>query len=346
MIYVADLTKCCDRKSGRDQEMKNPGLDRRLSVAPMLDCTDRHYRFLIRLISQHTLLYTEMVTSAAIIHGNTDTLLAYHNTEHPVALQLGGSNPQQLATAAMMGEDLGYDEINLNVGCPSNRVQAGSFGACLMLQPKLVAKCIATMAKAVSIPVTIKHRLGVDNHDSFSELVTFVEQIAAAGCQTFIVHARKAWLKGLSPKQNRTVPPLHYDWVTRLKERFPTLEWVINGGIPDLDTACEQLAEVDGVMIGRAAYINPFCLAEADSRIFTDSRQIPSRQEVFNDYREYCEQQLTKGVKLGLLARHANGLFLGQTNAKSWRRYLSDHVHHPAAGIDVLDRAYEQLLFA
>lgn len=326
--------------------MNNLLLDRRLSVAPMLDCTDRHFRFLIRLITQRTLLYTEMVTSAAIIHGNRDTLLDYDSVEHPVALQLGGSDPQQLALAAKMGEDLGYDEINLNCGCPSDRVQAGSFGACLMLRPEVVADCIATITNAVSIPVTIKHRLGVDDHDSFDELVSFVEQLAAVNCRTFIVHARKAWLKGLSPRQNRTIPPLKYDWVVRLKQQFPDFEWVLNGGIINLDMAVEQLKVLDGVMIGRAAYANPYFLAEADSTIFSGQASTASRQQVFNQYREYCVYQLASGVKLGILARHVNGLFLGQPNARSWRRSLSDSMHHPTAGIEVLDQAYQQLSLA
>ncbi len=261
---------------------------RRLSVAPMMDWTDRHERFFLRLISRRALLYTEMITTGAILHGARDRLLAFHAAEHPVALQLGGSDPKALAECARIGADLGYDEINLNVGCPSDRVQTGRFGACLMLEPELVRDGVAAMRAAVSIPVTVKHRIGVDARDSYDDLCRFVAVVAESGCTVFTVHARKAWLSGLSPKQNREIPPLSYETVYRLKRDFPQFTIVLNGGVRSLDEAAEELRQVDGVMIGRAAYETPYMLAEADRRIFGDAdAPILSRREIVAAFMPY-----------------------------------------------------------
>lgn len=289
----------------------------------MMDCTDRHARFLLRLISHHTLLYTEMVTAQALLRGNPDHLLAYHPAEHPVALQLGGSDPGQLAQAARIGADFGYAEINLNVGCPSDRVQSGRFGACLMAEPALVGDCVAAMQAAVSVPVTVKCRIGIDRTDRDEDLFDFVETVAAAGCRQFTVHARKAWLDGLSPRENREIPPLRYDTVHRLKRLRPELEVVINGGITDLDQALDQLKQVDGVMIGRAAYHAPWLLALADRRIFGQDSAAPSRAAVLEHYFEYMQEQLGAGTPLTALSRPLLGLFQGQPGARAWRRTLS-----------------------
>ena len=254
--------------------------DRRVSVAPMLDWTDRHCRFFLRLLTRHTLLYTEMVTTGAVLHGNRERLLAYDPAEHPLALQLGGSNPTDLARCARIAADLGYDEINLNVGCPSDRVQSGRFGACLMAEPLLVAECVAAMQAAVDLPVTVKTRIGIDDRDSYEELAEFVRCIALAGCRTLIIHARKAWLTGLSPKENRQIPPLRYDVVYRLKQDFSELRFILNGGVASIQQMAEHLALVDGVMIGRAAYENPYLLAEVDQRFFGTSQPIPTRHDL------------------------------------------------------------------
>jgi len=262
--------------------MNHPPLDRRLSVAPMLDWTDRYCRYFLRLISHRTLLYTEMVTTGAIIHGERDRFLRFDSAEHPLALQLGGSEPDELATCARLGADYGYDEINLNVGCPSDRVQSGRFGACLMATPAVVAAGVAAMRGAVDVPVTVKHRIGIDERDSYAELCDFIGTVAEAGCTTFIVHARKAWLQGLSPKQNREVPPLRYELVHQLKHDFPDLAFVINGGFKTLAQVSEQLQQVDGVMIGREVYSNPWLLAEADRLIWIDdTTKAPQRSPSF-----------------------------------------------------------------
>lgn len=323
---------------------KSPADRARLfSVAPMMDCTDRHERFLLRRISHRCLLYTEMLTSAAILHGDRERLLGFDASEHPLALQIGGSDPRQMAQCAQIGEDWGYDEVNMNVGCPSDRVQAGQFGACLMARPELVAECIAKMSDAVEIPLTVKTRIGVDDRDSFDDLCSFVATVASAGCSTFVVHARKAWLHGLSPRENRTVPPLNYDRVYAMKRVFPELTIVINGGISDISSAQEHLQHVDGVMVGRAAYSNPFGLAEVDAVIFGEQRGV-TRREVLSAYLNYCETQLAAGHRLGRLARHLVGLFQGQPRARAWRRHISEHAHRPGAGLEVLRDAAEFVL--
>ena len=293
-------------------------LGHRFCVAPMMDWTDRHDRMFLRLISQKALLYTEMVTSSALIHGDADYLLKYSQEEHPVALQLGGSDPEQLALAARLGEKAGYDEINLNVGCPSDRVQSGAFGACLMAEPELVADCVAAMRDAVAIPVTVKCRIGIDGRDSEEELLDFVSTVAGAGCATFIIHARIAILQGLSPKENREIPPLNYDRVFRVKEQFPGLEIIINGGIHTLDQAEQLLQRVDGVMLGREAYQNPYILHEVDQRFFGAAPGSKSRGDYLREFLPYLEQELNNGTPLNHMTRHFLGLFKGQPGGKAF----------------------------
>jgi tRNA-dihydrouridine synthase A len=305
----------------------------------MMDWTERHYRYFARLLSRQTLLYTEMVTTGALIHGDRARFLRYDPAEHPVALQLGGSDPADLALCARMGADWGYDEINLNVGCPSDRVQNGRFGACLMAEPVLVAECIAAMKTAVAVPVTVKCRIGIDDRDSYAELVAFTQQVAAAGCDALIVHARKAWLQGLSPRENREVPPLRWDWVIRLKQDFPTLPVVLNGGVTRLDQAEQLLGEVDGVMIGREAYQNPWLLADVDRRLFGTPNPCASPQRAVDAFKPYVERELAAGVPLASMTRHLLGLFHGCPGAKAWRRTLSERAHRPGAGIEVLEAA-------
>ena len=282
-----------------------------------------------------------MVTTGAILHGNRDRHLQFNQTEHPVALQLGGSNPADLAECAKIAADYGYDEINLNVGCPSDRVQNGRFGACLMAEPELVAECVAAMRQAVSMPVTVKSRIGIDDRDSYDELRHFIQTVAAAGCETFIVHARKAWLSGLSPKQNRDVPPLRYDVVFQLKQEFSMLKIVINGGIESLDSSLDLLTQVDGVMLGREVYHNPYLLAEVDRRLFNDEHPIQSRQETVLAMLPYIEQQLQQGVRLHCIARHMLGLFHGVDGARAWRRHLSENATRFGAGSQVILDALE-----
>jgi len=305
----------------------------------MLDYTDRFCRYFLRLITHHTLLYTEMVTTGALLHGEAERFLRFDPAEHPLALQLGGSDPAELAACARMGEQWGYDEINLNVGCPSDRVQSGRFGACLMAEPRLVAQCVAAMADAVSVPVTVKHRIGIDDRDSYGELTDFVGTVAEAGCGVFIVHARKAWLQGLSPKENREIPPLRYAVVKRLKSDFPELEIVINGGIKDLELTEELLLDLDGVMIGREAYHNPWILAEADRRIFGDEQPPRSRHLLLEAFLPFVERELAAGVPLGRITRHILGLFQGVPGARAWRRYISENAHLPGADAGVISRA-------
>jgi len=312
---------------------------RRLSVAPMLDWTDRHCRFFLRLISRHTLLYTEMVTTGALIHGETARFLRFDPSEHPLALQLGGSDPAEMAQCARLGADWGYDEININVGCPSDRVQNGRFGACLMAEPETVAACVTAMKEAVSVPVTVKTRIGIDDRDSYGELVEFVGQVAEAGCDALIVHARKAWLSGLSPKENRDVPPLRHAVVEQLKQDFPALSISINGGITTLDQALGFLDRLDGVMIGREAYHNPWILAEADRRLFGDPHPLPTRHQVIDTFIPYVERELAEGVPLTAMSRHLLGLFQGQPGARRWRRHISENAHRPGAGSEVLREA-------
>jgi len=308
----------------------------RFSVAPMMDWTDRHCRYFHRLISHHALLYTEMVTTGALVHGDHQRFLQFNPEEHPLSFQLGGSNPRELALCTKMIEDFGYDEVNLNVGCPSDRVQNGRFGACLMLEPDLVADCVAAMRAAVAIPVTVKSRIGVDERDSYEELTLFIEKVANAGCKTFIVHARKALLKGLSPKQNREVPPLKYDMVYQLKTDFPQLEIIINGGITNLKQSQSLLQHLDGVMVGREAYQNPYLLAEVDKRLFNATTPIKSRHEIMELLLPYIEQQLCNGIRLISVTRHILGLFHGEPGARAWRRHLSENATATDAGIHVV----------
>ncbi|MEJ2650483.1 MAG: tRNA dihydrouridine(20/20a) synthase DusA [Gammaproteobacteria bacterium] len=312
---------------------------RRLCVAPMLDWTDRHCRFFMRLISKHAYLYTEMITTGAILHGDAERALRFHPAEHPLALQLGGCVPAELAACARIAAKYGYDEINLNVGCPSDRVQNGRFGACLMAEPALVADCVAALNAATHLPVTVKTRIGIDDRDSYEFLYAFVAKVAAAGCGSFIIHARKAWLQGLSPKANREVPPLHYDTVYRLKRDFPRLEIIINGGIGNLEQAQRHLLNVDGVMLGRAAYHNPYLLAAAGRLLFNDTDRPPSRQAVIARLLGYIAGELQQGTRLHHITRHIHGLYQGRRGARAWRRYLSEYAHHDDAGLDVIRRA-------
>jgi len=316
-------------------------LNRRISIAPMMEWTDRHDRFFLRQISKHAVLYSEMVTTGAILHGDKNRFLQFNNQEHPVAIQLGGSVPADLAHCAKLCEDYGYDEINLNVGCPSDRVQVGKIGACLMAEPELVADCISAMSAEVNIPVTVKHRIGIDDLDSYEHLANFVEVVAKSGCQTFIVHARKAILSGLSPKQNRTVPPLVYPMVYRLKQDFSHLEVIINGGINSLDEAEEHLQHVDGVMIGREAYHNPFILAGVDSRFYGAESSNITRVNVLQKFLPYVKDELAKGTRLQHISRHILGLFHAQPNGKLWRRHLSENAHKAGAGIEVVENALQ-----
>lgn len=312
----------------------------------MMDWTDRHCRYFLRLISRHVRLYTEMITSAALLHGNRDRLLAYHVSEQPLAVQLGGSEPDQLARCACHAERAGFTEVNLNVGCPSDRVQSGRFGACLMLEPQTVAACVAAMREVVSIPVTVKTRIGVDEQDSYQEFSRFVSVLVEAGLECLIVHARKAWLKGLSPKQNREVPPLHYAWVYQIKKDFPSLEVYINGGIKTLDAVKDHLGHVDGVMIGREAYHNPWLLADVDRRFADDADPVTDRYQVVSRFLPYIEDELSKGVRLQQMTRHILGLFQGQPGARAWRRYISEHAHLDGAGTEVLERALRYVTYS
>ena len=313
----------------------------RLSVAPMMDRTDRHCRFFHRVLSRHTRLYTEMLTAGAVIHGDRDRLLGFDPAEHPVALQLGGSEPAMLAQAARIGERLGYDEINLNCGCPSDRVKKGRFGASLMADPELVGRCLAAMRGAVSVPVTVKCRTGIDDQDD-DALDRFARTVhALSGVTVFIVHARKAWLKGLSPKQNREVPPLRYELAFRLKAERPDLRVVLNGGIAGLDEAEALLAGggVDGVMLGRAAYSDPWLLADADRRLFGAENPLQARQEAVEALLPYAGRLAAEGIRLHALARHVHGLFQGCPGARAFRRHLAENAHLPGAGPDVLAAA-------
>ncbi|HEX5123362.1 MAG TPA: tRNA dihydrouridine(20/20a) synthase DusA [Rhodanobacteraceae bacterium] len=306
----------------------------RLCVAPMMDWTDRHCRFFHRLLSPHALLYTEMVTAPAVLHGDRARLLGFDPAEHPVALQLGGSEPNELAAAARVGESQGYDEINLNVGCPSDRVQSGRFGACLMREPALVADCIAAMRAAVSIPVTVKCRLGVDEQDEYEDLERFVETVRATGCTVFVVHARKAWLEGLSPKENREIPPLNYARVYRLKRDFPELTIIINGGVASVADVHEHLKHVDGVMLGRTAYHEPYRLAEIEQEIF--GTPLPDRDAVLATLKPYIDAHLARGDRLQHITRHILGLYQGLPGARAYRRLLSERAHRDDAGYDVI----------
>lgn len=312
----------------------------RLSVAPMMDWTDRHCRYFHRLLSPHARLYTEMVTSAALVHGNRMHLLRHSAFEHPVALQLGGSEPAELAQAARFGEDAGYVEINLNVGCPSDRVQSGRFGACLMREPALVADCVVAMRAAVRIPVTVKCRIGVDEQDDYHDLQQFTARMVDAGVEVLVVHARKAWLQGLSPKENREIPPLNYARVHTLKRDFPQLCVVINGGITSEAAVLEHLQHVDGVMLGRAAYHDPYVLARVEHALYGEP--LPERDAVMERMLPYIEAELAQGTALKHITRHLLGLYQGLPGARGFRRVLSERSHRNDAGLDVIHAALEQ----
>ncbi|MCJ7527616.1 MAG: tRNA dihydrouridine(20/20a) synthase DusA [Methyloceanibacter sp.] len=308
----------------------------RFCVAPMMEWTDRHCRYFLRLISRRSFLYTEMVTADAVLYGNRERVLGFSPEERPVGLQLGGSDPEKLAAASRVGADYGYDEINLNVGCPSDRVQSGRFGACLMAEPDLVAECVAAMGEAAGLPITVKCRIGIDDQDAEAGLDRFIDAVADAGVRTVIVHARKAWLKGLSPKENRDVPPLDYDRVFRLKTRRPELEIVLNGGIGSLAAAQAHLPHVDGVMLGRAAYADPYLMVEVDAALFGSNETPPSRLDVLDCFVPYVEAELARGARLNQMTRHILGLFHGQPRARAFRRHLAENAHLDGAGIYVL----------
>ncbi len=311
----------------------------RLSVAPMLDWTNRDFRYFLRLISKHCVLYTEMITTGALIHGRQERFLGHDVSEQPLALQLGGSDPNDLAKCAVLGEQAGFNEINLNVGCPSDRVQNGRFGACLMAEPKLVAECVAAMSAKVSIPVSVKTRLGIDKLDSYDFLADFIAQVAHAGCEIFILHARKAWLQGLSPKENRNVPPLDYERVYQIKNDFPQLHIDINGGIQTLDQAKYHLGIVDGVMMGRSIYHDPYLLAQADAQLYDDNHAVLSRHDVIREMLPYIEQRMVQACPIKSITRHLLGIFQGQPGARAWRRHLSENAHSEGADIAVLEKA-------
>ena len=313
---------------------------RRFSIAPMMDWSDHHCRFFWRLITRQALLYTEMVTTGALIHGDRERFLHYNVEEHPVALQLGGSDPVDLAKCARWAQEWGYDEVNLNCGCPSDRVQSGMFGACLMAHPGLVAEGVKAMRDTCTIPVTVKHRIGIDHMESYEELLDFVATVAEAGCTVFIVHARKAWLQGLSPKENREVPPLNYPWVYQLKADLPHLSIVLNGGIQTLEQCKSHLAQVDGVMMGREAYQNPWLLAQVDRELFGMDNPALSRDDIQVALLEYVEQQLTRGVHLNHITRHILGLYQGVPGARKFRRHISENAYKKNAGLEVLTGAF------
>lgn len=327
--------------------MKNKDTAKKLphiSIAPMMDWTDRHYRYFMRLISPNARLYTEMVTTGAILHGDQARFLRFNAQEHPIALQLGGSSPHQLAECAKIGEDFGYNEINLNCGCPSDRVQSGMFGACLMKQPGHVAECIGEMINAVKIPVTVKCRIGVDEQDSFEFLDNFVKKIVDAGCTTFIIHARKAWLSGLSPKENREVPPLDYERVYTLKRKWPQLEIILNGGLTKTDQIKEALPHLDGAMIGREAYQNPYFFAELEQEIF-GTTHIPSREDIARAMIPYAQEQARLyDTPIKSITRHILGLYHNQYGGKNWRRMLSTLPYENGADAGVIHQALESMI--
>jgi tRNA-dihydrouridine synthase A len=337
----------------RESVIQNKDLNRKVSVAPMMDWTDRHCRYFLRGFAPHALLYTEMITASAILRGDRERLLAFDAEEHPVALQLGGSDPGDLAQAARIGEEAGYDEINLNCGCPSDRVASGAFGACLMLEPNTVADCVAAMRASVKIPVTVKMRVGVISatgaaareavagfsERDFEALHDFVSKIRAAGCQVAIVHARKAVLGGLSPKDNREIPPLRYDVVRRLRQAFPTLPLIVNGGFKDATSVKDALSWSDGVMLGREAYHRPFVLAELEHVLYPDSPKTASREELLDRMARYAERALARGDRLSAIARHMLGLYGGEPGAREYRRTLSEGARVPEAGPELFRRA-------
>jgi len=319
-------------------------LNRRFSVAPMMDFTDRYCRLFHRLLSKHAVLYTEMITTGALIYGDTRRHLHYDKAEHPIALQLGGSDPEALSQSVKLANDYGYDEVNLNCGCPSDRVQSGNFGAALMKDAPLVAKCFKAMKETSDTPITIKHRIGIDDDESYQFLSDFVGTIADAGCQTFIIHARKAWLTGLSPKENREIPPLNYEYVYQLKRDFPDLEVILNGGIKTLEHALDILRHVDGVMMGREAYQNPYLLSDVDQKIYQSKRPQITRKEVIRQFAQTLENELSSGVKLSHMTRHLLGLYKGVPGGRKFRQHISENAHYPNAGIDILFEALNHVM--
>ncbi len=327
-------------EKNNDKPNDTQKINRTLSIAPMMGWTDRHFRFFARLITPNSLLYSVMITTGALLHGDRDFFLKFNNPEEkPVALQLGGNNPAELAKCAKFAEDAGYDEVNLNCGCPSDRVQRGSFGACLMKEANLVADCIKAMQDAVSIDVTVKNRLGVDEFDSYDFLVDFIGTIADIGnCRTFIIHARKAWLRGLSPKENREIPPLNWQRVRKLKADFPKLEIITNGGFKSIPDIEKELKYTNGIMIGREAYKNPYFMAKLEEKIFKN-KNILNRKEIVEKLIPYIEKELKYGTKLSDITRHILGLFQGVRGAKKWRQILSNDSHQKGAGIEILLKA-------
>jgi tRNA-dihydrouridine synthase A len=320
-------------------QLSSPALDvvlRPLSIAPMMDRTDRHYRYFMRLMTKSTLLYTEMVTVHAVIHGDREHLLGFDSSEHPLVLQVGGDDPVMMAECARIAVDFGYDGININVGCPSSRVQRGNIGACLMRYPEVVARCVEAMQAVCKIPVTVKHRIGVDELDAYEDMENFVRVVSEAGCLSFSVHARKAWLKGLSPKENRSIPPLRYGDVYRLKEAFPHLHIEINGGIKTLAEAAAHLQHVDGVMIGRAAYDRPYLFVEADNQFGGEARAPLSRFELVEAMLPYADRWAAQGAKLSHITRHLLNLFAGTSGSRVWKRLLTERAPRSGAGIEVL----------
>ncbi len=318
-------------------------LNRKFTVAPMLDWTDRHCRYFHRLLTKKSVLYTEMVTTGALLHGDPERHLRFNQEEHPVALQLGGSEPQEMAACARLAASYGYDEVNINVGCPSERVQKGAFGACLMAEPNLIAACVSAMQATVNIPVTVKNRIGIDDQDDYAGLHHFVSTVSQAGCQTFIIHARKAWLKGLSPKENREIPPLRYELVYELKQAFPHLEIIINGGITTLEQCQQHLQHVDGVMVGREAYHNPWLLAQVDSALYGVDDPFQDRKAVLEAFLDYVQAQQAAGVALNHMSRHILGLFQGMPGARAFRRLISENAHKQNAGLELLCNAAEKI---
>ena len=317
--------------------MKN---NHRFSIAPMMDWSDHNCRYFWRLLTKQALLYTEMVTTGALIHGDRKRFLHFNREEYPVALQLGGSDPKDLARCARWAQEWGYDEVNINCGCPSDRVQSGMFGACLMGKPNLVADCVKAMMDSCDIPVTVKHRIGIDHMESYEQLLAFIEPVAAAGCSVFIVHARKAWLQGLSPKENREIPPLNYPWVYQLKKDFPHLTIVVNGGIQTIEECQDHLEHVDGVMLGREAYQNPWMLAQVDEALFGMDSPLKSRDDVILKLLPFAEQHLAQGGQLNHITRHILGLYQGIPGARKFRRHLSENAYKKEAGISILAEAH------
>lgn len=320
--------------------MKSGSYNHRFSIAPMMDWSDHNCRYFWRLLTKQALLYTEMVTTGALIHGDRKRFLHFNREEHPVALQLGGSDPKDLARCARWAQEWGYDEVNINCGCPSDRVQSGMFGACLMGKPNLVADCVKAMMDSCDIPVTVKHRIGIDHMESYEQLLAFIEPVAAAGCSVFIVHARKAWLQGLSPKENREIPPLNYPWVYQLKKDFPHLTIVVNGGIQTIEECQTHLDHVDGVMLGREAYQNPWMLAQVDEALFGMDSPLKSRDDVILKLLPFAEQHLAQGGQLNHITRHILGLYQGIPGARKFRRHLSENAYKKEAGISILAEAH------